>query len=90
MATTAVPRAAKVATVTAMAEVAYPLLERARLLVAGHGGLILEEQFAAEITLTARFREEEFPGFAADLRELTHGASEAIVMAADPATLMPL
>jgi len=86
----AVPRAMKVATVTVMAEVAYPLLERARLLVAGHGGLILEEQFAAEITLTARFREEEFPAFAAALRELTHGASEAVVVAADSATLMPL
>ncbi len=86
----AVPRAMKVATVTVMAEVAYPLLERARLLVAGHGGLILEEQFAAEITLTARFREEEFSAFAAALRELTHGASEAVVVASDPATLMPL
>ena len=86
----AVPRAAKVATVTVMAEVAYPLLERARLLVAGHGGLILEEQFAGEITLTARFREEEFPGFADGLRELTHGASEAIVISTNPATLMPL
>ena len=84
----AVPRAAKVATVTVMAEVAYPLLERARLLVAGHGGLVLEEQFAGEITLTARFREEEFPAFATALLELTHGVSEAVVVASDPATLM--
>lgn len=86
----AVPRAMKVATVTVMAEVAYPLLERARLLVAGHGGLILEEEFAGEITLTARFREEEFPPFAAALRESSHGVSEAVVVATDPATLMPL
>ncbi len=86
----ALPRAEKVATVTAMAEVPYPLLERARQLVEAHGGVMLEESFAAEITLTARFRVGQYPAFADDLRELSHGAVEALVVETDEATIMPL
>ncbi len=86
----AVPRAEKVATVTAMAEVAYPLLERARLLIEAHGGVMLEEGFAAEITLTARFRREAYPAFADVLRELSHGATEAVIVETNEATIMPL
>lgn len=86
----ALPRAEKVATVTAMAEVPYPLLERARQLVEAHGGVMLEESFAAEITLTARFRVGQYPAFADDLRELSHGAVEALVIETDEATIMPL
>lgn len=86
----AAPRAEKVATVTVMADVAYPLLERARLLIQAHGGVTLEENFAADITLLARFRREHYPAFAEALRELSHGAAEAVVVASDEATIMPL
>lgn len=84
------PRAEKVATSTAMAEVPYTLLERARQLVEAHGGVMLEESFAAEITLTARFRTERFPAFADALRELSHGAIDALVVDTDEATIMPI
>ena len=86
----ALPRAEKVATVTALVEAPYPLLERLRLLAAAHGGQKLEEEFAAAITLTIRFRAERFDAFAAALRELSHGTLEAVVVAADEATIMPL
>lgn len=86
----AAPLAEKVATVTAMAEVPYTLLERARQLVEAHGGLMLEETFAAEITLTARFRSERYAEFAAALREVSHGAVEAFVAEENEATIMPL
>lgn len=86
----ALPRAEKVATTTMMAEVSYALLERARLLVEGHGGLLLDEEFAGEVALTARFRTADYPAFAGALRELSHGAVEAVVVATDEATIMPL
>lgn len=86
----ALPRAEKAVTVTALVEVPYPLLERLRLLVEGHGGLMLEETFAADITLTVRFRAERFDAFAAALRELSRGNIEAVVVARDEATIMPL
>ena len=86
----ALPRAAKVATVTALVEAPYPLLERLRLLAAAHGGQMLDEEFAAAITLTIRFRADRFDAFAVALRELSNGAVEAVVAAADEATIMPL
>ena len=86
----ALPRAEKVATVTALVEAPYPLLERLRLLAAAHGGLTLDEEFAAAITLTLRFRAERFDAFAAALRELSHGAVEAVIVATDETTIMPL
>lgn len=86
----ALPRAEKVATVTVMAEVHYTLLERARQVVESHGGVILEEVFAAGITVTARFRAEQYEAFAGALRELSHGMVEAFVAETNEATIMPL
>lgn len=86
----ALPRAAKVATVTVMIEAPYALLERLRLLVEAHGGLALEESFAAEVTLTARFTAERYPAFVEGLRELSHGSVEAVVVETNEATIMPL
>ena len=86
----ALPRAEKAVTVTALVEVPYPLLERLRLLVEAHGGLMLAETFAADISLTVRFRAERFEAFAEALRELSRGNIEAVVVARDEATIMPL
>ena len=86
----ALPRAEKVATVTVMAEVPYPLLERARQVVESHGGVILEEVFAAGITVTARLRAEHYEPFARVLRELSHSIVEAFVAETHEATIMPL
>jgi uncharacterized YigZ family protein len=86
----ALPLAEKVATHTVMADVPYPLLEQARLLVAAHRGLILDESFAAAISLTVRFTADTVAGFQDALRELSHGQVEAVVVDTDPATIMPL
>ncbi|MCA9868079.1 MAG: YigZ family protein [Anaerolineae bacterium] len=86
----ALPRAEKVATTTVMVEFPYSLLERVRQLVESHDGIIIDEQFAAAITLTARFRSERFPEFAVALRELSHGSVEAVVVETNEATIMPL
>jgi hypothetical protein len=73
-----------------MAEVPYALLERARLLVESYGGLLLDEEFAAGVAFTARFRTAGYPAFAEALRELSHGAVEAVIVASDEATIMPV
>lgn len=86
----ALPRAEKVSTVSVMAEIPYTLLERTRQLVETHEGLMIEETFAAEITLVIRFRTERFAAFAGALRELSHGAVEAVIVTTDEATIMPL
>ena len=73
-----------------MLEAPYALLERLRLLVESHGGLTLAEEFAADVTLTMRFRAEQFDGFADAVRELSRGSVAAVAVERDEATIMPL
>ena len=84
------PRAAKVATHTVMMAVPYPLLERVRLLIEAHRGVLLEEVFAADITLTARFQTTRFEPFNTALLELSHGQHAAEIVGTDEATILPL
>lgn len=85
----AVPRANKVQTHTVMAVYPYNFVERVRLLVAAHRGQVLDEEFAADVTLTARFLVERFEPFQAALRELTNGRVAAEIIESGD-MLMPL
>lgn len=84
------PRAEKVPTYTVRVLTPYPLFERVRLAVGTHHGQILDEAFAADVVVTARFADEHLPAFEAALQELSAGALHAEVVARDAATIMPL
>ena len=84
------PRAEKVPTHTVMLAVPYPYFERVRLVVAEQKGQILDEDFAADVTVTARFAVEHLPAFQAALQELSNGQLEAEIVETDEATIMPL
>ncbi len=84
------PRAEKVPTHTTMLALPYSLLEQVRLLVGEWNGRILDEQFAADITMTMQFTVARFPGFQEALRELSHGSLAAEVVETNEATIMPL
>ncbi len=86
----AVPRAEKVPTYTVMLSVPYSLFEQARLLVTQCGGQVIEESFAAEVTLTIQFRVELLPGFQDSISGLSHGKVEAIIVESNPDTIMPV
>lgn len=75
-----VPRAEKVPTHTIMAEYPYRLVERVRQLVAAQRGQILDEDFTANVTLTARFPVENYPLFQSALLEMTNGSVEAEII----------
>jgi len=75
-----VPRAEKVLAHTVMLGFGYSYVERVRRLVAAHHGQILDEDFAAEVTLTARFAVEHLESFQATLSELTEGRVQAEVV----------
>jgi len=51
------------------------------LLMAQYDGRVLEEEFAADITITAQFTVAQFPAFQAALRELSHGSLAAEIVA---------
>lgn len=84
------PLAERVPTHTVMLAVPYNLFEPARLLVAQHRGEILDEDFAGDVTLTARFAVEHFPAFQAALQELSAGRVTAEIVETDEATIMPV
>jgi uncharacterized YigZ family protein len=84
------PRAEKVPTHTVMLVIPYNYLERIRLLVAEYNGRILDEAFAADITVTIQFTVETFPEFQQALEEMSHGRLEAEIVATNEATIMPL
>ena len=84
------PLAEKVPTHTVMLAIPYSHLERVRLLIAAHNGRSLDEEFAADITVTAQFTVEKFPEFQEALREMTHGTLEAEIIETDEETIMPI
>jgi uncharacterized YigZ family protein len=76
----AVPRAQKVLSHTIMLAFPYTYLERVRLFLAAQEGKVLDEEYAADVTLTARLRVEKLPDFQAALSELTNGKVRAKVI----------
>ncbi len=76
----AAPRAYKVKVHVLMFELPYSLLERARLLVRHHGGEMIDETFATQVILTARFPVEYTPAFQGALSNLSSGAVKAEIV----------
>lgn len=87
---TDLPRAEKVPTHTLMVAIPYSLFERVRLLLLAHRGQILDENFAADITLTAQLLADHFSPFQAALLELSKGTVTVEIVESNPATIMPL
>jgi uncharacterized YigZ family protein len=84
------PRAEKVPTHTVMLALPYNLLERVRLLVGVWNGRILNEQFAADITMTVQFTVTKFSSFQEALRELSNGTLAAEIIETNENSIMPL
>jgi uncharacterized YigZ family protein len=84
------PRAEKVATHTVLVSAPYPLFERVRLTIQAHQGQLLDEEFGADVTITARFAVEHFDRFVSSLRELSHGTLDALIVETNRDTIMPL
>ena len=72
----AVGRARRQQVHVAMLALPYNLLERVRLLVQKHQGEILDESFAADITMTLRYPVENAEPLQADLSELSAGTMQ--------------
>lgn len=85
----ALPRAERVPTHTVLVAVPYSTFERVRLAVSVHGGDILAEDFAGDVTVTARLPVERFPAFERALQELSSGRFDAVVVESGD-TLMPV
>lgn len=76
----ATPRALRTPTITVLVELPYRWVERLRRLAAAHGGRILEEEFAGEVTATLRFPLERFPEFEQALNQASNATLQALVV----------
>jgi uncharacterized YigZ family protein len=84
------PRAVKVPTHTAAMSLPYSRFEPVRQLVDAHGGRVVKEDFGTDVTVTAQFAVECFPGFQAALRELSSGCLQAVIVETNEATIVPI
>lgn len=84
------PRAEKIPTYTVMLACEYGYFERVRLIVQEHHGQILDEDFGADVTVTARFAVWHLDGFQGALRDLSRGSLQAEIIEMNPETIMPL
>lgn len=68
-----VERSMRVTTNTVLVALPYTYLERIRRIALACNGIVLEEEFGADVTISARFRLEDTPAFQAKVVELTSG-----------------
>jgi uncharacterized YigZ family protein len=86
----AVPRARKVATVTAAFELPYAFFERARLMAAEFQGEILDEDFGANVLMTVRFERSQLAAFRTALFERSQGTITLEIVAENENDIFPL
>ena len=83
------PRAESIPVVIVMLAAPYNWFERLRLLIEAHHGELLGQDFAADVTLTARFPSQDFLHFQAALGQASHGSLSAEVISTETA-IVPL
>lgn len=77
---TDVPRAQRLPVCVVMLALPYPQLEQVRRLAAARRGEIVAQDFAADVTLTLHFPQEELPAFQSALSEISAGKLRAEII----------
>jgi putative IMPACT (imprinted ancient) family translation regulator len=73
-----------------MLVVPYNLYEQAKKLIEQQGGKILDEEFAAEVTISIQFVVEKFEKFNAGIIELSRGQIKVEIIETKPDTLFEI
>jgi uncharacterized YigZ family protein len=81
--------AALVPTTTLMFSLPYPLYELGVRLVDSCQGLILQDEFGVDVTLTVQFEDTQLESFNQQLSNLTSGQVDAIIIEENPNTAFP-
>ena len=83
------PRAERIPVVIVMLVAPYSWFDRLLLLIEAHHGELLEQDFAADVTLTMRFPSQDLPLFQEALSQASHGSLSAEVISTETA-IIPL
>lgn len=86
----ALPRAEKIATCTCQIPMPYALYERVRRLIEAHHGILHDEIFTTQVTVTTEFATANFADFQQALNELSHGSLAPKIIATNEAAIMPV
>ncbi|MBN2501137.1 MAG: YigZ family protein [Anaerolineales bacterium] len=86
----ALPKAEKIATHTVGIEMPYKLYEQIKLLVEAQHGLILDQDFAADVTIMAQFKQDDLPDFQTALQELSRGGIQAEILESNQNSIFPI
>ncbi len=90
MALEALPRARKISTTSLMFVIPYALYDKTRLIIHNHHGTIKDQDFGADVTLTARIGDSCVASFKNNMVELTQGSIEFIEIEHRENTILPL
>lgn len=82
--------AALLPTTTLMFVTPYRLYDQTVRLMEAHHGQVLDTEFLEDITLTARFKDEELESFTSKLSDLSAGQVQPVVVEKNPETIFPL
>lgn len=85
----ALPRALKVPTHKVRITVPYALFEPTQRLVKLQRGQVVDQAFAADVTLTVQLPQRRLSDLQAGLQEISRGTVEAHVITSDPSTVIP-
>ncbi|MFZ3071319.1 MAG: YigZ family protein, partial [Anaerolineaceae bacterium] len=85
-----VRRAVKVPTTTVRLALPYPFYDQVLRLAAANRGEVLESLFEADVTLTIRIRDADWPSFAEQLSSLTAARVQPEILEKNPETIFPL
>lgn len=86
----ALPKARKVATLTAMLTTPYHFFEQTKRIIEKHRGIIVDEDFAVEVTLSVRFEEGDYEDFRQQIFDQSHGGIDPEVIERNPNAIMPV
>lgn len=84
------PVAEKVVVSDVMMTIPYSLFERTRKLIEEFQGVILDEDFAGDVTISVRLREEIVSMFCNGLRDLSRGQANIVLVNTAYNSIMPI
>ncbi|GAP06521.1 uncharacterized protein, YigZ family [Anaerolinea thermolimosa] len=84
------PVAEKVVVSDVMMTIPYSLFERTRKLIEEFQGVILDEDFAGDVTISVRLREENVSMFCNGLRDLSRGQTNIVLVNTAYNSIMPI
>lgn len=68
----------------------YRLYDQVVRLMDEQNGLVLETEFMEDITITVQFKDEKLEDFQNDLRNLSNGQVETLILEQDPESVFPI